>query len=232
MKKIVCVLMLLFTVFSVFSQDFEIRTTKNGEPLLVFGNDYIFMNCTKLESREFIRKNIQSIRFYSHSDDEEPIPDLTSIEIIPYACFADNTKLTSIRIPNGVKRIEARAFYGCTDVTEITFAEESQGYEEYVSLEFIGESAFSHCDLVEIIKLPNSLKYLTLSAFNGSEGFYPKKIWIGNDVEIDTEFYGSNGFSRAYEANHRQAGWYEFNNTVLPHGNGAPKWADWIYLGE
>ena len=59
-----------------------------------------------------------------------------------------------------VKEICVNAFYGCTSLTSVTFAENSQ-------LESIGEYAFSYCTSLTSIYIPNSVTFIGNNAFSG-----------------------------------------------------------------
>ncbi len=67
---------------------------------------------------------------------------------------------TSVTIPASVRSIEANAFYGCTHLRTVTFAEGSQ-------LAGIGNAAFMYCiDLAEIV-IPSGVTSIGRKAFAG-----------------------------------------------------------------
>ncbi len=68
--------------------------------------------------------------------------------------FEANLSLVEIIIPENVKRIEKKAFYGCENMVSIDLG----------GVEFIGEEAFANCGLQEIV-LPVSLKEMGAHAF-------------------------------------------------------------------
>ena len=61
-------------------------------------------------------------------------------------CFAKNTTITSVVLPDTLKSIGEAAFYGCTNLASITFPS---------SLTSIGEGAFSQCNGLTSIDLNN-----------------------------------------------------------------------------
>ncbi len=69
--------------------------------------------------------------------------------------------VTSVVIPNGVKRIEARAFESCSGLTSVTFPE---------GLEFIGKDAFFSCVSLTDVTIPDGLTTIGIRAFWGCTG--------------------------------------------------------------
>ena len=70
--------------------------------------------------------------------------------------FSNNTKLTSIKIPETVKTIGTSAFMGCTNLKSVVLPE---------NLERIEDSAFYNCRMLKNIDIPNSVSYLGTQAF-------------------------------------------------------------------
>jgi len=81
----------------------------------------------------------------------------TVLEIYSQA-FQDNTNLTSVRLPDTIRKIDGYAFWRCKNLTSINFPE---------GLQSIGISAFSGCSNLTEITFPVSLKSISGSAFNG-----------------------------------------------------------------
>ena len=76
-------------------------------------------------------------------------------------------------IPNSVKFIGARAFYGCSGLTFVTIPN---------SVTAIGEGAFSYCSGLKSATIGNSVKYICESAFSDCTGL--ASVTIGNSVTI------------------------------------------------
>ena len=130
---------------------------------------------------------------------------LDGVTYIRETAFADNKKITNIRIPESVKRIGKYAFSRCTALTSVTiFAEvtklevstfadckELKKVELPVSLEEIKEWAFIHCENLECITIPKNVKSIGRLAF----GYWTKlkelhsKITNIEDVSIDPESF-------------------------------------------
>jgi len=70
--------------------------------------------------------------------------------------------LSSVTIPASVTNIADYAFYGCTNLSSVTFASGRPGVRS------IGERAFAGCTNLTSVTLPSSLKTLGFGAFEGS----------------------------------------------------------------
>jgi hypothetical protein len=96
------------------------------------------------------------------------IPD--GVVRIEDSAFEGLTGITEVSLPDTLKSIGARAFYGCanTDFTTITFPS---------SLERIGDYAFHGCRYLKTINVfPASLKSIGDYAFSGSNTTYAPEI--------------------------------------------------------
>ena len=85
------------------------------------------------------------------------VPD--SATIIGAKAFWGIEKLTSIVIPESVKRIEESAFYLCCDLAEVTFN---------YGLEYVGRLSFDATKLTNLV-LPNSVEVIDEYAFSDVE---------------------------------------------------------------
>ncbi len=81
-----------------------------------------------------------------------------SIETIGYYQFCDFDNITSVTIPSTVTGIDARAFYGCTNLQTITFEGDSQ-------LQSIGNYAFYECSSLTEITIPSTVTSIGDFAF-------------------------------------------------------------------
>jgi len=82
------------------------------------------------------------------------IPD--SVKKIDFWAFYGCKSLTSIDLPDSVEYIGDSAFYGCTALTSITIPD---------SVETIGEYAFASCTSLTSIDIPDGVKDIGYGAF-------------------------------------------------------------------
>ena len=86
-----------------------------------------------------------------------PIYDGAMVVSVSSSAFSKSC-ISSVYIPNTVKSIGMQAFAYCDNLEQVTFEEES-------SLEIIDPLAFSGCDKLLYIKLPDSLRVIERLAF-------------------------------------------------------------------
>lgn len=101
------------------------------------GNDYdgIFSDCTALESVIVLSK------VYSTSKN----------------MFSGCSSLNSVSFPASLQNIAARTFLGCTSLTKINL--------KHWNITTIGEAAFSNCNGLEVVQIPNTVTTLMRGAF-------------------------------------------------------------------
>ena len=126
----------------------------------------------------FSREGGISIREYIGSDKTVVIPskiDGQAVTIIAGGAFV-GTSIESVVIPDSVKFVVARAFYGCDQLKTVDFGD---GIIE------IQEEAFRECTALESIILPKNLETIGDGAFYGctsaTEIYIPKTLtnWSG-----------------------------------------------------
>lgn len=106
-----------------------------------------------------------------------------TVTAIGYMAFWGSS-VTSVVIPNTVKRIGAKAFYERSSLRSLTLSD---------SLESIGEAAFSGCRFLEIdLVIPNSVTMIGPEAFKSC--FFLKSLTIGNSIKSLPQgvFWGCN----------------------------------------
>lgn len=121
-----------------------------------------FMGCKRLEKIE--------------------INDDSRCRIIHADTFRDCQKLKSALLPAKISTIQDRAFYKCTELSELFFYKDLQeignsafyncGFKNLKlpqGLEKIGDSAFLKCRNLEYVKIPESVQVIDKWAFHGCD---------------------------------------------------------------
>jgi len=130
------VLVLTFSIYAQQEADFIVTLTDDGEGAII----------KKYTGTAAVVRIPAAIQ-------EMPIHEIGE------EAFFNNTTITSVVIPAGVKKIVRAAFSGCLKLTSVTIPE---------GLESIGDSAFLNCTALSAITLPQSLKTLGVAAFRKS----------------------------------------------------------------
>lgn len=81
------------------------------------------------------------------------------------------SKVSSVHIPNTVKSIGMQAFAYCDNLAQVTFDEDS-------SLELIDPLAFSGCNKLTYVKLPDSIRVIERLAFNNCTCEFPNRCLV------------------------------------------------------
>ena len=101
--------------------------------------------------------------------------------VIGEYALRDCVSLQSLSFPAYVTGIETGAFYGCTSLQSITFAEGSR-------LANIGESAFMRCTALTSIDIPAAVETIEKAAFYGCEALVSVTINEGTVTVGDQAF--------------------------------------------
>ena len=125
--------------------------------------DGLFAYCSALESTNNIAniENITSIgeSCFAKCDNLKNVILPNSIESIANTAF-EETAIEKIEIPGKIERIENCTFIRCKSLKEVIVG---NGITE------IGEYAFSGCDELQSVQLPDSLEVIEMDAFNECE---------------------------------------------------------------
>lgn len=110
----------------------------------------------------------------------EPGSNITSIGTL---CFSDCDLITTVVIPDTVKRIEECAFDTCEDLEYVYLPE---------GLEYIGDEAFDYCDELSYVRVPDSVESIGTWAFDDCPRLYisvPSHLsGFANDYDIQPMF--------------------------------------------
>lgn len=129
--------------------------------------------------------------------------------------FANNTRITSVVIPNSVTEICSSAFSSCTSLQSVTIPS---------SVKKIGTYAFDGCTSLESITIPNGVTEICANAFNGT-GL--KSITIPSSVtKLEAAFKNCTSLKsavlsdgRKYDTVNLFAGCTSLEEITLPHVN-------------
>lgn len=98
-------------------------------------------------------------------------------------CYFEDRKVTELTIPQGVKIIGDRAFYGCSKLTTVIIPD---------SVTSIGERAFSSCTELTSVNIPEGVKSIEEEAFAFCTSLY--KVTLPNSLTS----IGDNAFLDCY----------------------------------
>lgn len=151
-----------------------------------------------------------SIYEYTGTDASVTIPSEINgkpVTAIEADAFANNTTIKSVSIPASVTLIEAFAFSKCSNLSNVTFAENSQlktiqscAFEYCTSLTsiaipegvtFIGDNVFDRCSNLESISIPESVTSIGYGTFYGCTNL-KDVTYPGSKTQWDSISKGAN----------------------------------------
>ncbi len=97
-----------------------------------------------------------------------------NVEVIPTYLCTSNYALKKIEIPAAVRRIEARAFAGCYNATELTF--------DAVNCTSIAADAFNYCHKLSTVALGENVKHIPAGLFTDYGGSSITEITIPEGI--------------------------------------------------
>ena len=122
------------------------------------------------------------------SDDSVVIPSQLGgmpVVAIGDGAFAEREDITTVTIPEGVRRIGDKAFRGCSELQTVTFPS---------SLREIGDEAFKDCPHLDGVKIPERISRLGREAFWAPIGFSAMQV-VSLSPKTGTISLGANVFS-------------------------------------
>ena len=101
------------------------------------------------------------------------------VKSFSFDTFCNNTNITGITIPQGVKSIDGGSFSGCTNLKNVTIPN---------SVTYIGDNAFSNCVSLKSINIPSSVTTIKGNAFTNCSSL--ESITIpGNITHMGTSIF-------------------------------------------
>lgn len=146
--------------------------------------DHAFKSCTNLKTIENIPSTLNEIEKYCFEGTGLKSVDLsnTNVTIMKDGVFFNNTSLTSVKLPKGLKNFWDQAFWGCKLLNNIVMPSTVEGiynnvFEGCTSLSNVtfndsyttlGHHVFKNCPLAAVT-FPNSLKSIGEYAFENTK---------------------------------------------------------------
>lgn len=150
---------------------------------VTFIGDHAFKNCSNLKTIENIPSTLKNIEKWCFESTALESVDLsnTEITIMKDGVFFENTSLTSVKLPKGLKNFWDHAFCGCKALNNIVMPSTVEGiyhnvFEGCTSLSNVtfndsyttlGHHVFKNCPLAAVT-FPNSLNSIGEYAFEGT----------------------------------------------------------------
>ena len=169
---------------------------------------YLFEDCISLK-RAVIPATVETIASYAFNNCEKlnTLRFEEGVSTINYQAFQNCTSLTSVKIPRSLTTTTASSgrgiFYGCSNLTEITFADKVRTIPTYLfagltslkeitipaTVSEIGSYAFYQCTGLEQVNCPDYLGVIGSYAFYGCSSL--------KEMKLNEELYeiGSDAFA-------------------------------------
>lgn len=125
-----------------------------------------------------------TITSFSGNDKDLDIPSSIGdkpVVAIGEEAFKYNTKIEAVTIPSSVKKINSKAFYGCSNLKTLRISE---------GLTDIGQYAFGFCTKLSSITLPSSTKIISSGAFYNCTNL--KSVYFNSGLEFVGQFAFTN----------------------------------------
>lgn len=150
---------------------------------VTFIGDHAFKNCSNLKTIENIPSTLKNIEKWCFESTALESVDLsnTEVTIMKDGVFFNNTSLTSVKLPKGLKNFWDHAFCGCKALNNIVMPSTVEGIYNYVfegctslsnvtlneGCTTLGDHVFKNCPFTSII-FPRTLSSIREYAFEGS----------------------------------------------------------------
>ena len=155
----------------------------------LFGNDIDFVPDSLIKIKHANGSTFISNTMWMADNNGVTLELADDITIIEYGLFQNSTHLISIIIPSNITTIKNSAFRKASNLTSVTFGDNSK-------LTSIETSAFSDCSSLTTITFPDSVTTIGNTAFSGCRSLttitIPEGITsIGNSAFYNTAWYNN-----------------------------------------
>ncbi len=146
--------------------------------------DYVFYGCSSIEKIDLPQSvnKIGKYTFYGCSNLEIVNFPKTVNSFESDSAFTNCSKLVSVVLPDGIKKIDNGMFYNCGKMQSVYLPEGITNIERY---------GFGNCNSLEEIKLPDTLEEIRDMAFMGCGSL--REITIPDNVTILYNTYKASG---------------------------------------
>ncbi len=195
--------------------DSTVQNNRNGQVISGSQDDFEI----KINDND----EIELVKFLGFENKEMIVPnqiDGKPVVSINYECFQNCKEIQSLIIPEGIRNIESRAFYGCKNLENVKlpstltkFGGDNLKRTKYGFISMgvfgstkvknltipdgvieLGEGCCGGCSSLEVLKLPNSIKVIPERAFAECENL--RCLNIPNNIcRINDEAFCSSGLT-------------------------------------
>ena len=168
----------IYYIINTLNHTAEVTQTIGGI-FELYSDSIVIPTSISIDEKEYAVTSIGDYAFNIDSSILLPNTKLTNVKIpngityIGKCAFTKCTGLIELTIPNSVTYIGPGAFSGCTNLKKINIP---------TSVESLGGSAFADCTSLKNIEIPNSVTYIGPKAFYGCTNL--KKINIPNKITL------------------------------------------------
>ena len=154
----------LTTDVSINRYGFRVESVENVDEVPKQGDpeyDFVIGSEAIVDTSEYL----YYLKKYRGAGGDVVIPsviDGKKIEKIGDNAFSDNTALTGVEIPDGVKEIGPQAFSNCASLSSVSIPD---------SVRFIENEAFLNCSSLKSVTIPASVTYIGDYAFGYHQGY-------------------------------------------------------------
>ena len=170
-----------------YCYDFEYTENEDGTVTLTsFTGDLYELNYTVNVPPEIDGKTVSGLDEYIFYNNKYIVNVSLPETITVLPTFSYCTRLKSINIPAGVKKIDNQVFNNCYALEDVTISD---------GVESIGRWSFSQCSALKSIVIPGSVKYINSYAFMNCRALESVTLNEGLQTILGGAFYGCDSYT-------------------------------------